>query len=280
MTNDTQQPSQLQRFAHWRAVVLVGGCIGAGLVLDMQILTSGPDNRLDAAMTPTTVVAEVVANDTSTVPTVPAVSASAPLPTTAALEPLPTTTVPPVAAAPVEQLAAVAPLPPSSPAPVSVTQNQGKPTPSPSPAAAAVTTPSPPTTAPAAPPPTAPPPTAPPPTAALAPPPTAPPTTSPPTTSPPTTGPPTTSPLPAAAAAASVTYPSYEVPDVADVVLAFADETTITVWSVAPKANWVYEVENNGPRTIAVKFFNVQTHREATFQAEVEGNRIKVESED
>ncbi len=60
-------------------------------------------------------------------------------------------------------------------------------------------------------------------------------------------------------------------------MLAFTDENAISLWSVAPSANWVYEVERDGPRSVVVKFFNVQTHNEAEFQAEIEGSRIKVE---
>ena len=69
-------------------------------------------------------------------------------------------------------------------------------------------------------------------------------------------------------------------PDVGDVVLAFTDENTVTLWSVAPRANWVYEVERDGPRSVEVKFFNLRTHQEAEFHAEVEGSRIKVENGD
>jgi hypothetical protein len=76
---------------------------------------------------------------------------------------------------------------------------------------------------------------------------------------------------------ATVTYPSYSVPNVGNVVLAFSDQSTITLSSVAPNASWVYEVERNGPRSIEVKFFNVQTHNEADFHAEIEGSHIKVE---
>ena len=68
-------------------------------------------------------------------------------------------------------------------------------------------------------------------------------------------------------------------PDVGDVVLAFSDASAIAVWSVAPNANWVSEVERDGPRAVEVKFFNVRTHAEAKFQAELEGTRIKVEYE-
>ena len=78
----------------------------------------------------------------------------------------------------------------------------------------------------------------------------------------------------------SVSYPSYSVPNVGDVVLEFTDENSITVSSVAPSADWVFEVERDGPRSVEVKFFNARTHDEAEFHAEVEGSRIKVEYED
>ncbi len=64
---------------------------------------------------------------------------------------------------------------------------------------------------------------------------------------------------------------------VGDVVLAFADESTITLWSVSKSQGWVYEVEHDGPRSVVIKFFNTQTHDEAEFQAELESDRIKVE---
>ena len=64
---------------------------------------------------------------------------------------------------------------------------------------------------------------------------------------------------------------------VGDVVLAFADESAITLWSVTATQGWVYNVERDGPRSVVIKFFNTQTHDEAEFQAELEGNRIKVE---
>jgi len=53
----------------------------------------------------------------------------------------------------------------------------------------------------------------------------------------------------------------------------------IAVWSVTPSANWVFQIDRNGPGTVEVKFFNVVTEREAQFHAELDGGRIKVESE-
>ena len=56
------------------------------------------------------------------------------------------------------------------------------------------------------------------------------------------------------------------------------DGSAIYVASVSPQANWVFEIDRNGPRTVEVKFFNVATEREGEFHASVERGRIKVES--
>lgn len=103
-------------------------------------------------------------------------------------------------------------------------------------------------------------------------------TTSPVTTNAPTTvattQPATTNP-PAQAVTASYTYPSYSAGSAATVTLRF-DGSSVMVWSVAPQANWVYQIDVNGPRSVEVKFFNVKTQAEAEFHAQVEGGRITV----
>jgi len=64
---------------------------------------------------------------------------------------------------------------------------------------------------------------------------------------------------------------------VSGVTLKF-DGSSISVASLSPQANWVYEIANNGPRTIEIKFFNVATGSDREFHATVEGGRIKVET--
>lgn len=105
---------------------------------------------------------------------------------------------------------------------------------------------------------------------APAPAPIAAPTTAAPTTQPPR--PPTTQ-----APVSSLTYPSYTVSGAADVSLQF-DGSSIQVASLTPQPKWVYEIEKNGPRTVEIKFFNVDTGRDREFHAKVEGGRIKVET--
>ncbi len=107
---------------------------------------------------------------------------------------------------------------------------------------------------------------------APAPTPTAAPTTAAPTTQP--TLPPTTQ---APATVSSLTYPSYTVSGAAGVSLQF-DGSSISVASVTPQSKWVYEIAKNGPRTVEIKFFNVDTGRDREFHATVEGGRIKVET--
>ena len=64
---------------------------------------------------------------------------------------------------------------------------------------------------------------------------------------------------------------------VAAVSLRF-DGSSISVASVSPQANWLYEVATNGPRTVEIKFFNVATGGDREFHATVEGGRITVET--
>ncbi len=75
----------------------------------------------------------------------------------------------------------------------------------------------------------------------------------------------------------TLSYPNYSVSGVGSVGLQF-DGSAIYVASVSPQANWVFEIDRNGPRSVEVKFFNVVTEREGEFHASLEGGRIKVES--
>ncbi len=108
------------------------------------------------------------------------------------------------------------------------------------------------------------------------PPTTAAPTTAAPTTAAPTTAAPTTA-APTTAAPVALSYPTYTVSGVSGVSLKF-DGSSISVASVSPQANWVYEIATNGPRTVEIKFFNVATGSDREFHASVEGGRIKVET--
>jgi len=76
----------------------------------------------------------------------------------------------------------------------------------------------------------------------------------------------------------NVAYPSYTVTGVAQISLE-SRSGAIAVWSVTPSANWVFEIDRNGPGTVEIKFFNVATQREAQFAAELDGGHIRVESE-
>ena len=48
--------------------------------------------------------------------------------------------------------------------------------------------------------------------------------------------------------------------------------------SVAREANWVSQVDKNGPGSVEIKFFNTVTQRDEEFHATVESGRIKVEN--
>jgi hypothetical protein len=90
----------------------------------------------------------------------------------------------------------------------------------------------------------------------------------------------TTAPTPApttVAPAASLTYPSYSAGAGATVVLQF-DGSSISVASVTRQPNWVSQIEQNGPRSVEIKFFNTATRQDEEFHATVEGGRIKVEN--
>jgi chitodextrinase len=56
------------------------------------------------------------------------------------------------------------------------------------------------------------------------------------------------------------------------------DGTSIQVASVAPQANWVYQVSANGPRSVEVKFYNTATGADREFHAAVSNARITVET--
>ena len=240
-----------QAVVHWRSVALVGACLAGGLTLTVMVIGSTPEVGGSVSAAAEAVVADAVAADPSITVAVETTAVT------------PDSTEVPVAAAQ-ELLAAPAVVGTATVAPVAAPM-----------AAPAVAPASAQTTAPLAP---APSPQVAPATPVLTPAPTLPPTTPP---TPQTTAPPTTTPPPpptaAPPAAPALTYPAYTVSGVAGVSLRF-DGSSISVASVSPQANWVYEVATNGPRTVEIKFFNVATGSDREFHATVEGGRIEVET--
>jgi hypothetical protein len=259
-----------ERVVHWRTVGLIGACVAGGVTLSMMVIGSVPSIAGPVGAAPEALPAEVVVGDQPT--TVPVDVAT----TETLLESIEQPTDAAVAAPEgiVEASAVVAGPVGLSPAAPTVAPAAPSPTPTVAPAPAAAPTPAAPTPK-VTPAPTAAP--APAPTAAPAPAPTAAPTTAAPTTAVPTTQPalpPTTQ---APATVSSLTYPSYTVSGVSDVSLQF-DGASIYVVSLTPQSKWVYEIEKNGPRTVEIKFFNVDTGRDREFHATVESGRIKVET--
>ena len=264
-----------ERVVHWRTVGLIGACVAGGVTLSMMVIGSVPSIAGPVGAAPEALPAEVVVGDQPT--TVPVDVAT----TETMLESIEQPTDAAVAAPDgiVEASAVVAGPVGLSPAAPTVAPAAPSPTPTVAPASAAAPTPAAPTPK-VTPAPTAAP--APAPTAAPAPAPTAAPTTAAPTTAAPRTAAPTTQPtLPpttqAPATVSSLTYPSYTVSGVSDVSLQF-DGASIHVASLTPQSKWVYEIEKNGPRTVEIKFFNVDTGRDREFHAAVESGRIKVET--
>ena len=252
-----------QAVVHWRSVGLVGACLAGGLTLTVMVIGAAPTIGGPVAAATEAVMAQaadtaLVDDPASTEPTPDSTQVSVapvqePLAAPAAADavavpgasstPVAWPTQPTVAgrAAPVQPV--VVPSQPVTPAPSAAAPAPDAPT-APVPTAAAVT----------------PTPTAAPPTAA-------------PTTAAPTTAAPTT----AAPAPVALSYPSYTVSGVSGVSLQF-DGSSISVASVSPQANWVYEIATNGPRTVEIKFFNVATGSDREFHATVEGGQIKVET--
>ncbi len=98
----------------------------------------------------------------------------------------------------------------------------------------------------------------------------------------PTPTPAPTTPTPTAPAA---TYPAYDVPGIGTVTLQHADGK-IHFWAVSTRSGWQYQVEDDGPRKVEVKFRtgggNGEDEGEAKFQAELANGRIgiRVEQDD
>ncbi len=279
-----------ERVVHWRTVGLIGACVAGGVTLSMMVIGSVPTIAGPVGAAPEALPAEIVVGDQPTtvpvdVATTETMLESIEQPTDAAVAApggsgvveasavvagpaVPSPAAPTVApAAPTVAPAAptVAPPPVAPAAAPTVARSPAAPAAAPTPAAPTQKV----TPTPAAAPAPAPNPTAAP---APAPAPTAAPTTAAPTTQP--TLPPTTQ---APATVSSLTYPSYTVSGVSDVSLQF-DGASIYVASLTPQSKWVYEIAKNGPRTVEIKFFNVDTGRDREFHATVEGGRIKVET--
>jgi hypothetical protein len=237
-----------QSVAHWRSIGLVAACLAGGLTLTVMVMGSTPTIGSPVAAAIDAAVAEADAADPSTILAVdPATTAVIP----ESAEVIPESTeVPaeqvqdPLAAPAVIENAAAPVAAPAAPAPaqpaVTPTATPTAVVPSPKPAPAAPVS-------------------------------TAAPTTPAPTTAPPL--PTTAAPSPAPA----LTYPSYTVSGVSAVSLQF-DGSSISVASLSPQANWVYEIEKNGPRSVEIKFFNVVTGADREFHATVEGGGVKVET--
>ncbi len=242
------------RLVQWRTAVLVGAVIACCLSLNLVVLGLTPRTAAPTAQAAAVGVVPPAVTDpqvqTSTVP--PAIGSDRldatlvaqsqePVPAGTAVLPLAVVEVAaPTQADPETTRASTAPAPTSVPTTASPTV--GLPTP-----------PLPATTAPA---------TAPPTTTA--------PTTTPPTTTAPTTAPPTTTAL-------IVEYPQYVVNNVGHVVLTYTNGSAIELYGVYAGTGWVYDVEQNGPEKVKIKFFNIQTENEAEWTAKIENGRIKVE---
>ncbi len=261
-----------QALVHWRSVGLVGACLAGGLTLTVMVIGSTPTIGGPVAAATEAVMAQA-ADPSATLAGEPATTEATPASTEVSVESVPellavpvgvdTAAVPGASSAPVEwptrpvATGRAAPLQPSAAPsqPVAPAPNAAAPTPD----------------APSVPVPTI---AAKPPTTAA--PTTAAPTTAAPTTAAPTTAAPTTA-APTTAAPVALSYPTYTVSGVSGVSLKF-DGSSISVASVSPQANWVYEIATNGPRTVEIKFFNVATGSDREFHASVEGGRIKVET--
>ncbi len=261
--------------AQWQPAVLVTACVAGGLTLTMMVIGSTPDVVVQASQAAleaapvdapdAPVVSEVpvdtaLSSDSTEVVDPAAAEAAAAAQGTASAALLdPATMAPAAGPAPAGPAPTAAPSAgtPSAPAPAPVVTAAPV---TPGAVAAPQATVAPTTTAlptTAAPTPTT---AAPPPTTAAPPPTTAAP--------PPTTAAPTT---------AALTYPSFSAGSAATVVLQF-DGSSIYVASVNRQANWVSQVDKNGPRTVEIKFFNTATQRDEEFHATVENGRIKVEN--
>ena len=271
-TNIDDQSTWSRLVAHWQPAVLVTACVAGGLTLTMMVIGSTPDVLQASQAAIEAAPVDALASGESVFTEVP-VDTAATIESTESTES--TELVEPVAdGAAVGAGAGLAA--PSEPATVAAPAPRWEPlVPSAAPAATPAAAPA---AAPSAP---APPATAA--TPAVTSGPLAPVTAAAPqTTAAPTTAAPAPNiavPVPTTAppVPASLTYPSFSAGSAATVVLQF-DGSSIYVASVAREANWVAQVDKNGPRTVEIKFFNTATQRDEEFHATVESGRIKVEN--
>ncbi len=263
----------LTHLAHWRARVLGGSVVLCGLALNLAVLGSNPVAQLAAGISPAAVDlapdSEAVTPDTAA-PLPADVDVTSVLAADDAADPI--LDVVPISgaaagssagASPVAMVAAgtrqtaVAPQSPQA-SPQAPTPTTAAPVAA-APVAAAQVTAAQVTAAQV---------TAAPVTAAQV---TAAPVTAAPTTAPPTTAVSTT-------AALQIEYLTYTVEDgVGSVVLA-REGNSISLYGFYPNGGWIKEVALNGPSTVKLKFFNVQTERDHEWKATIQGGRIQVEN--
>ncbi len=266
MSDESIPVNALRHWVNWRSTLLAGACVAGGLTLNMMVLAITPDRASDAIQVadPVEVASGGARTVSADVPAiVPEPAASGTLPTLVAES----GTVGAAAPAAVEQVATDATFNSIGPASALATAAPLVPA-TPTNTAAAVASP-PVVATPPAPTPSVP---ATPPAPTTAPPTTITPTTAAPPTVAPTTAAPTT-----AAPQRNVSYPSYSTVG-GEIYLAVVDGSSISVYSVVRGDGWVHQVDRNGPRSVEVKFFNVNTEQEAEFHATIESGSIKVES--
>jgi hypothetical protein len=256
-TNIDGQSTWSRLVAQWQPAVLVTACVAGGLTLTTMVIGSTPDVIVQASQAAIEAApVDTLVSDAPEVAEVPVDTASS----TDSTEVVGPTAAPAsgdVSAASREPATVVAPAPgpaPAVPSPApTATPTTGTPS-APAPAPVVTSGPLAPVTV------------------------AAPQTTAAPTTAAPTPAPTTAAPTPTTVApAASLTYPSYSAGAAATVVLQF-DGSSISVASVTRQPNWVSQIEQNGPRSVEIKFFNTATRQDEEFHATVESGRIKVEN--
>ncbi len=105
--------------------------------------------------------------------------------------------------------------------------------------------------------------------------------------SPATPAPTTPAPTATSPPSGATSYPVYKVPGIGTVTLQRGDGQ-IHFWAASTTANWQYEVEDDGPRKVEVKFRaggsdeDEEDEQEAKFEAELENGQIRtrVEADD
>ena len=89
----------------------------------------------------------------------------------------------------------------------------------------------------------------------------------------------TATPLPTATPAPNVEYLTYGIGEVgAQVVLAYTNGNSLSLYSVSTSSGWVYRAESNGPKTVKLKFFNTENGEDSEWKATIESGQIKIEN--